>query len=1061
LHKTLNSKSHVAKFDGGLAILNEDMLAYPERYNGGTYMRCMKHFTSSLLKGADGKFAADIYQRLVYTPRSLRSKADEVLAELKVSHPKLHALFLKVGLSRLFPCYMPPGCHSHSIVTSNAAEQLFALLKCLEVRSQSDMFASLNSFFYALVAMREKQRHELNRQAAECAKLGAAATPKPLLQGLVSTLRNASVLRATQRADGSFLIVNHQKGTQHVVNLDAVRRPGVGKDPDYDALCDCGMPSVQWNSVCSHCHRALIFEGTNIAPFEDIAKPWTTHAACVDQIGEQLGAITLDDILQSKAELKSGGCMLNLDIPDLRLHQGKSKIHGLADLRKPSCLETTSLAASTEQHAVQAVCPSVGRANHGPNHCGICGVAGHKSSTCSLVTQHLRGNAPATSMMWAPRPGQGVASSTSTGGALPSPLSSEPSQSSQSQSQSQSQSSMINGVPLAQAPSKAVFYDETTGRQLFGPAHAAHLRKINSARGPSVPASLPPSCPPSPPSSDAALEGDEFYDPVESWFAYAQEFLIYTIAEVGHIPPGYNQSTWIAPESQPGTFACMPVLRICHEVDFLRKRLPLVDAYYAETWNATLPPIPPSPKLAHADMTVQQKVHAVVYYYQQLVSSDIELDDDAEAILVGKREVRGGVVGEKIIGFEDITPPSSPPPPSPPSATSVPAPTYRAAPMPLAMDRECSTPPIAPPKPPPSPPGSPSGTEEDADEHQLPAWAVVEETPQLTLRYVGSAPQLPDRYTSSGAPVDKRRDGGYIGFDANGRTTASGTYEEIAAAARNVKALKEQRSVRAFRLATAKWQHLARSELARIAKERSGLELMRCSHARCAFATMRGVEAESRLKMAHASKPFRTIVDEYVQLHNLTHVEKISLSTVPIDAYGQLGGRHYRDFFDYHSKHATVTARCARHEPPEPPRTLVGSTAAQVGSLPCDICNGQHMSKRDLKSCIMFRANTKEAGDLALRVLCQLPGGEETVGVSFKYDLQTGLGRHTTLSKLHLRWLHRPHRPLSMSSSQRWRASRRCRRRRLLAPRPRTCASPESSRSTSCRVESKRRTAGW
>ena len=49
------------------------------------------------------------------------------------------------------------------------------------------------------------------------------------------------------------------------------------------------------------------------------------------------------------------------------------------------------------------------------------------------------------------------------------------------------------------------------------------------------------------------------------------------------------------------------------------------------------------------------------------------------------------------------------------------------------------------------------------------------------------------------------------------------------------------------------------------------------------------------------------------------------------------------------------------------------------------------MSKRDLKSCIMFRANTKEAGDLALRVLCQLPGGEETVGVSFKYDLQTGL----------------------------------------------------------------------
>ena len=49
------------------------------------------------------------------------------------------------------------------------------------------------------------------------------------------------------------------------------------------------------------------------------------------------------------------------------------------------------------------------------------------------------------------------------------------------------------------------------------------------------------------------------------------------------------------------------------------------------------------------------------------------------------------------------------------------------------------------------------------------------------------------------------------------------------------------------------------------------------------------------------------------------------------------------------------------------------------------------MSKRGLKSCIMFRANTKEAGDLALRVLRELPGGEGTVGVSFKYDLQTGL----------------------------------------------------------------------
>ena len=63
-----------------------------------------------------------------------------------------------------------------------------------------------------LVAMREKQRQELERQALECTRLGANVCPKPLLQGLVSTLKNTSVLRAVKHADGSHLVTNVQKG---------------------------------------------------------------------------------------------------------------------------------------------------------------------------------------------------------------------------------------------------------------------------------------------------------------------------------------------------------------------------------------------------------------------------------------------------------------------------------------------------------------------------------------------------------------------------------------------------------------------------------------------------------------------------------------------------------------------------------------------------------------------------------------------------------------------------------------------------------------------------------
>ena len=147
--------------------------------------------------------------------------------------------------------------------------------------------------------------------------------------------------------------------------------------------------------------------------------------------------------------------------------------------------------------------------------------------------------------------------------------------------------------------------------------------------------------------------------------------------------------------------------------------------------------------------------------------------------------------------------------------------------------------------------------------------------------------------------------------------------------------------------------------------------------------------------MAHLGAPFASIVDEFQALRCMLagHAE------LPVDAWGQLSGSVYEQFFRFHADRAAVASLCRPHETAreklEPARATVGGAAAAAAAAACPICGELHSGAGDEGLCYAKAAwrAPLELAKHATRLLAAQPGAEGTIAVSVCGDLQDGLRR--------------------------------------------------------------------